>query len=396
MRFTRKALSIPCKGRIQMKVKFLDLAAQNREIQDRVAREFAAIHERTAYIGGAVVENFEREFAEFLGVRHVVGVGSGTDALRLALLAAGIGPGDEVITVPMTFIATVAAIVQTGARPVFVDIDPDSCNISVARLEHYLRRGLWSTPNGPRAILPVHLYGLPAPMGELRELAARYGLRLIEDACQAHGARVKVAGQWMKAGAAGDAGCFSFYPGKNLGAWGEGGAFATNDDAMAAAVALLRDHGRASHYAHDVLGYNARLDALQAGVLRAKLERLAQWNERRRTLAARYCELLSGCDLVLPHEPEGMESCYHLFVVRSPRRDAIRQSLLRDEIECGIHYPVPLHLQPACRHLSHRAGDFPVSEEVARTALSLPIYPHLSFEQQDAVVAAVRRALAEV
>ena len=378
-----------------MKVKFLDLAAQNREIQDRVAREFAAIHERTAYIGGAALEDFEREFAEFLGVRHVVGVSSGTDALRLALLAAGIGAGDAVITVPMTFIATVAAIVQTGARPVFVDIEPDSCNISVERLEHYLRRGRWNVPNGPRAILPVHLYGLPAPMGALRELAARYGLRLIEDACQAHGARVKVAGCWMKAGAAGDAGCFSFYPGKNLGGWGEGGAFATNNEAMSAAVAQLRDHGRASHYTHDALGYNARLDSLQAGVLRAKLQRLAEWNERRRILAARYCELLSGCDLVLPHEPEGTESCYHLFVVRSAKRDAIRQSLLRDEIECGIHYPIPLHLQPACRHLGHRVGDFPVSEEVASTALSLPMHPHLSFEQQDAVVDAVCRALAE-
>lgn len=385
----------PRKRGISMKVKFLDLAAQNREIHDRVIREFAAIHERTAYIGGAAVEDFEREFGEFLGVRHVVGVGSGTDALRLALLAAGIGPGDEVITVPMTFIATVAAIVQTGAQPVFVDIERDSCNISVARLEHYLGRGLWKVPNGPRAILPVHLYGLPAPMGKLRELAARYGLRLIEDACQAHGARVKVAERWMKAGAAGDAGCFSFYPGKNLGGWGEGGAFATNDDAMAAAVARLRDHGRASHSTHDALGYNARLDALQAAVLRAKLERLAEWNDRRRTLAARYRELLSRCDLILPHEPEGTESCYHLFVVRSPKRDAIRQLLLREEIECGIHYPVPLHLQPACGHLGYRIGDFPVSEEVASTVLSLPMHPHLSFEQQDVVVAAVRRALDE-
>lgn len=378
-----------------MKVKFLDLAAQNREISDRVAREFAAIHERTAYIGGPAVADFEREFAAFLGVRHVIGVASGTDALRLALLAAGIGAGDEVITVPMTFIATVEAIVQTGARPVFVDVDPGDCNMSVAALQSYLDQGRWKTPNGPRAILPVHLYGLPAPLGELRQIARRYGLRLIEDACQAHGAKVNIDGRWINAGALGDAGCFSFYPGKNLGGWGEGGAVATNDDELAAVVANLRDHGRASHYLHSAIGYNARLDTIQAAVLGAKLERLAEWNERRRALAARYRQLLSRFDLALPHEPEGTQSCYHLFVIRSPRRDAIRQALLESEIECGIHYPVPLHLQPACGFLGHRAGDFPVSEKIASTVLSLPMHPHLQADQQHQVVAAVRQASAE-
>jgi dTDP-4-amino-4,6-dideoxygalactose transaminase len=231
-------------------------------------------------------------------------------------------------------------------------------------------------------------------MGELREIARRHGIRLIEDACQAHGAKLNIAERWINAGTVGDAGCFSFYPGKNLGGWGEGGAIATNDDALAAAASRLRDHGRVSHYAHDAIGYNARLDAIQAAVLRAKLERLSEWNERRRTAAARYRELLSQSDLVLPHEPEGAQSCYHLFVVRSPKRDAIRQALTQAEIESGVHYPIPLHLQPACRFLGYRQGDFPVSEEVANTVLSLPMHPHLTRDHQDAVAGAVCEALA--
>lgn len=376
-----------------MPVKFVDLEAQNCEIRERVDREFAAIHRQTAYVGGAQVDAFEDEFARFLGVRRVVGVSSGTDALRLALLALGVGPGDEVITVPMTFIATIEAILQTGARPVFVDVDPGSCNLSAPELLRYLEAGNFSSPNGPRAVIPVHLYGLPAPMAELREIGRRFGLRLVEDACQAHGARLKLGEQWRRAGTLSDAGCFSFYPGKNLGAWGEAGAVATDDEEVARRVAELRDHGRTTHYTHAAFGYNARLDAIQAAVLRAKLERLDSWNAKRLKIAAMYRELLAGCDLVMPAEPEAAESCYHLFVVRSPRRDVIRDRLLRSDIGCGIHYPVPLHLQPACRSFGYRRGDFPASEAIADTVLSLPMHPHLKDADVLEVASVVRTAL---
>jgi dTDP-4-amino-4,6-dideoxygalactose transaminase len=376
-----------------MAVKFVDLQAQNAEIRERVEREFDAIHLRTAYVGGAQVDDFEAEFASFLGARKVVGVSSGTDALRLAMLALGIGPGDEVITVPMTFIATIEAILQTGARPVFVDVDRDSCNMSPQALSRYLEGGNFATPKGPRAILPVHLYGLPAPMAELGKIAERFGLKVIEDACQAHGARIRMGEQWRRAGTVSDAGCFSFYPGKNLGAWGEAGAVATDDETIAECVANLRDHGRTTHYTHGAIGYNARLDALQAAVLRAKLERLSAWNARRVRIAAMYREMLSGCDLIMPAEPESAESCYHLFVVRSLRREAIREHLVAAQIGCGIHYPVPLHLQPACRFLGYRRGDFPVSEEIGDTVVSLPMHPHLTDAEVMQVADVVRSAL---
>ncbi|MBV8775230.1 MAG: DegT/DnrJ/EryC1/StrS family aminotransferase [Deltaproteobacteria bacterium] len=360
-------------------IKFVDLAAQNAEIHDDVQRALARIHAETAYIGGPAVRQFEEEFASFLGVRHVIGVNSGTDALRLSLLALGIGVGDEVITTPMTFIATVEAIVQVGARPVFVDIEPQTYNLSVAAVRHYLEEGHFNTPNGPKAIMPVHLYGMPAAMSALGQLAHEFGLPIVEDACQAHGAQAVVNGRWIRVGAIGAAGCFSFYPAKNLGAWGEAGAVATNDDGLAEQVILLRDHGRISHYAHQAYGYNARLDALQAAVLSAKLKRLEQWNMHRREIADAYRTLLGGTTLPLwlPTEPPDVESVYHLFVVRSPRRDALRSGLLTNQIECGIHYPLPLHLQPACRALGYRAGDFPESERAADAVLSLPMHPHL-------------------
>jgi dTDP-4-amino-4,6-dideoxygalactose transaminase len=374
-----------------MTIKFVDLAAQNREIAERVAREFAALNESCAYVGGPAVEALEREFAAYLGVRRVVGVSSGTDALRLALLGLGIGPGDEVITVPATFIATAEAIVQTGARPVFVDIDPVSNNMSIAALEEYLHRKQFYTPNGPRAIIPVDLYGMPAPVGEIAEIARRHGLAVVEDACQAHGARLRLDGRWIRAGALGDAGCFSFYPGKNLGAWGEGGAVATNDEELAEKISNLRDHGRLSHYTHSALGYNARLDAIQAVVLRAKLERLDTWNARRREIAGLYRKQLAHSGAAAPREIEGAESCCHLYVIRSEKREAIRNALTRAQIQSGIHYPVPLHVQPACAYLGYGAGDFPVSEALAATALSLPMHPHLT----DGEVAEVSRVVKE-
>jgi dTDP-4-amino-4,6-dideoxygalactose transaminase len=371
-------------------IKFVDLAAQNAEIKADVERNLARVHEKTAYVGGPAVAAFEEQFAEFLGARRVVGVGSGTDALRLALMALDIGEGDEVITTPMTFIATAEAIVQAGARPVFVDIDPITRNISVPAIRRYLEAGRFSAANGPKAIMPVHLYGLPGAMDSMRALADEYGLKIVEDACQAHGARVRVGGEWMRAGAVGAAGCFSFYPGKNLGAWGEAGAVATNDGALADRIALLRDHGRISHYAHRECGYNARLDAVQAAVLSAKLQRLEQWNARRREIAESYRKLLARTGVILPTEPEDAQSCYHLFVVQSARRDALREALIDNQIECGIHYPLPLHLQPACGALGYRRGDFGDSERVADTALSLPMHPHL----RDAEVARVAEVVA--
>jgi dTDP-4-amino-4,6-dideoxygalactose transaminase len=376
-------------------IKFVDLAAQNAEIHDDVEGRLTEIHAHTSYIGGPAVKQFEDEFAAYLGVPHVVGVSSGTDALRLVLLALGIGPGDEVITTPMTFIATVEAIMQVGARPVFVDVEPQNCNLSVAALRDYLETGRFASRNGPKAIIPVHLYGTPAALGPMRELAHEFGVHIVEDACQAHGARVAIDRRWLRAGTIGAAGCFSFYPGKNLGAWGEAGAIATNDDALAEHVTMLRDHGRISHYSHQEYGYNARLDALQAAVLSAKLKRLEDWNARRRELADRYRGLLGSVPLPLwlPNEPDEVESVYHLFVVRSPRRDALRSALLAEQIECGIHYPVPLHVQPACRALGYRLGDFPESERVADSVLSLPMHPHLTEIEQQRIADVVTRAL---
>jgi dTDP-4-amino-4,6-dideoxygalactose transaminase len=375
-----------------MPIKFVNLAAQDAEIRRCVDQEYQRIHAATAYVGGPQVAEFESRFAQYLGAKFAVGVGSGTDALRLALLAAGVGPGDEVITTPMTFIATAEAIVQTGAAPAFVDVDPDTGNISADAVARYIAAGAFRTINGPKAILPVHLYGLPAAMDPLAEIAWRHELALIEDACQAHGARVHCGGAWKRAGAAGTVGCFSFYPGKNLGAWGEAGAIATDDSDLAQRVRLLRDHGRLSHYVHQESGYNARMDTMQAAVLLAKLDRLEAWNSRRRAIARRYSRLLSGCGVQTPIEPDGAESCYHLFVIRSPRRDCIRDALVRAEIGCGIHYPVALHLQPAFADLGYRRGDFPVSERLADTVLSLPMHPHLTDDEAGAVAEAVAMA----
>ena len=376
-----------------MKIKFVDLAGQNLEISERVAAEMEAVHSATSYVGGHQVESFEREFAEFLGVKRVVAVANGTDALRIALLALGVGPGDEVITVPMTFIATAASIVQTGARPRFVDIDPATGNMSLPALRSFLESLPRNERRAVRAIVPVHLYGLPAQIVELKEIAAEFNLKLVEDACQAHGARVRTADGMKMAGTIGDAGCFSFYPGKNLGAWGDGGAVATNDEEVAHRVTSLSNHGRLSHYAHEICGYNSRLDSIQAAVLRAKLEKLDEWNQRRRVVASAYRELLAPLDAQPILEPEGFESCYHLFVIRSSKRDAVRNALLQAEIECGIHYPVPLHLQPALAYLGYRAGDFPASEALADTTLSLPMHPHLDGQEILRTVQVVTGAL---
>jgi dTDP-4-amino-4,6-dideoxygalactose transaminase len=377
-----------------MRIKFIDLAAQNKEITERIEHELGEIHSHTAYVGGEQVAAFEKEFARFLGAERVVGLANGTDALRLALLAIGVGAGDEVITVPMTFIATAAAIVQTGARPVFVDIDSDTCNISLSSLRILLEEKSRDERGKLKAIVPVHLYGMPTEMIELKEIAEEFGLKVVEDSCQAHGARVLSKEGWMRAGVIGDVGCFSFYPGKNLGAWGDGGAIATNDEEIAQRVSLLSNHGRLSHYAHEICGYNSRLDSIQAAVLRAKLEKLDEWNERRRIIAAAYREMLAPLEVQPIPEPAHLESCHHLFVIRSTKRDFIRTTLIEQEIECGIHYPVPLHLQPALSYLGYRSGDFPNSETLSDTALSLPMHPHMTGMEVIRTVEKVAEALA--
>jgi dTDP-4-amino-4,6-dideoxygalactose transaminase len=383
---------------MQMKrIRLIDLVAQNNEIKADIEASLAEIHRNTAYVGGPAVEAFEKEFANFLGVRHVIGVSSGTDALRLALLALDVTAGDEVITTPMTFIGTAEAIVQTGARPVFVDIDPETGNMSMKALRRYLETASNGRRHRAKAVLPVDLYGLPIDCAELISIAQEYSLKIVEDACQAHGARVQMRdGTWVRSGSIGAAGCFSFYPGKNLGAWGEAGAIATNDDELAQRAMRLRDHGRISHYAHEECGYNARLDAVQAAVLSAKLKRLDGWNRRRRAIAAMYRELLDACDgLTLPVEPGYAESCYHLFVIRSERRDALRTALLAQQIECGIHYPLPLHLQPAFRGHEHAKGDFPASERMADLVLSLPMHPHLAASEVERVASVIVQELEE-
>jgi len=348
-----------------------------------------------------VVREFERDFAEFCEAPFCVGMASGTDALRFALIAAGVRAGDTVVTVPLTFIATTEAISQAGARADFVDIDERTYTMDPEALRTYLETGCTPDPitgrlvshrtGGPvTAVVPVHLYGQIADMDPILELAARYDLMVIEDACQAHGAEYfsRKEGRWRKAGSMGRAAAFSFYPGKNLGACGEAGAVTTDDERLAQRCHLLRDHGQSRKYFHDNEGYNGRLDAIQAGLLLVKLRHLAKWNEQRRQVASRYDELFADADglLVLPHVPSWSRPVYHLYVVRVPDRDGLQKSLAAAGIGTGIHYPIPLHLAKAYRHLGFRPGDFPIAEQAAAQVLSLPMFPELSPEPQSEVV----------
>jgi len=363
-----------------MRIPFLDLKAQYKEIEHEVVPLVTEAMENGMFIGGPNVEGFEKEFAEFCNTRYCIGVNSGTDALRFALMAAGIGPGDEVITVPNTFIATTEAISQVGATPVFVDIDPNTCNMDPAKLADYLetRNTKHQTRTRPKAVIPVHLYGQPADMDAIQEVAQKYHLAVIEDACQAHGARYKN----RAAGSMAAAGCFSFYPGKNLGAYGEGGAVVTRDEKMAADIRMIRDHGQNKKYFHTMEGYNGRLDAIQAAVLRVKLKRLDDWNRSRNDNAAYYNELLSdvpGIEFV--KVADHAESVYHLYVIMVDDRDALQEFLGDKGIATGLHYPLPLHLQKAYEHLGYKEGDFPVTERAAKRLLSLPMYPELTRDQ---------------
>lgn len=365
-------------------IHLVDLQAQYATIKPEIDTALERVISRASFILGDEVSGFEEKFAAYCGSRHAIGVASGTAALRLALAACGIGAGDDVITTPHTFIATAEAIAHTGARPIFADIDPATYNIDPNKLEAAI------TPQ-TRAIVPVHLYGRPAPMQEILTIASRHRLRVIEDACQSHGAR---SGD-KRAGAMGDAGCFSFYPGKNLGAFGDAGMVITDNQQCAARVRSLRDHGRAEKYVHDTLGFGERLDGLQAAVLDVKLRHLEDWTERRRAAADTYRQLLAGQPLILPPEDdEQTASVYHLFVIRVRQRDRVLGALKAANIGAGIHYPLPVHMQPAFSYLGYQRGDFPHSERAADEILSLPLYPEITTAQLEAVAAAVRDAIA--
>jgi len=389
------------------RIPFLDLVTPHHELQEELVDVFKAALATAGFIGGPMVEGFERDFALFCDTKHCAGVSSGTDALRFALSAAGVNPGDVVLTVPNTFIATTEAISQAGARPDLVDIDARTYTMDPEKLCQYFeeqcrfdpatRRLVHRTFGKPvTAVVPVHLYGQMADMDPILEMTERYNLAVIEDACQAHGAEYfsKKENRWRKAGSMGRAAAFSFYPGKNLGACGEGGAVTTDDEAIARKVKMLRDHGQAKKYYHDVEGYNGRLDAIQAGILRAKLKHLAKWNESRREHARKYNELFATAEanIIPPFEAPWSKAVYHLYVLQVENREAVQADLAKENIDTGIHYPVPLHLQKAYSGLGYKHGAFPVCEKAAERIVSLPMFPGLSEADQARVVDAVVRS----
>jgi len=360
-------------------IPFLDLKAQYRTIKSDIDAAVHKILDSGQYVLGEEVELFEREFAAFHAADHGVAVNTGTSALHLALLAAGVGDGDEVITVPFTFVATVAAIRYTGARPVFVDVDPVSFTMDVTQIESKI------TPR-TKAIVPVHLYGHPADMDPILEIAARHGLTVIEDACQAHGAIYKN----RPVGALGHAGCFSFYPGKNLGAYGEGGMVTTNDAGMQKTMRMLRDWGQEKKYYHVLKGFNYRMEGFQGAILRVKLRHLAAWSEARRERATAYDRLLAGNELVqAPAAPADGKHVYHIYAVRTNDRAGLMRTLQANGIGTGIHYPIPVHLQEAHADLGYKKGDFPESERAADQVLSLPMFPELAITDVEVVAAAI-------
>lgn len=364
-------------------IPYLDLKAQYAGIRTEIQRAINEVLDSQQYVLGPAVGAFEASFAAYHGVEYGVAVNTGTSALHLALLAAEVGPGDEVITTAATFVATVAAIRYTGATPVFVDIEPGTSTIDASRIEAAV------TPR-TRAIVPVHLYGQMADMDPILSIARRHGLVVIEDACQAHGAEY----HGHRAGSMGAMGCFSFYPGKNLGAYGEGGAVITNDPALARTIRMLRDWGAEERYHHVLKGYNYRMDGIQGAVLGVKLRYLQTWTEMRRAAAQLYCELLRDAGVGLPVEAEGRRHVYHIYGIRVAERDAIQQELLRRGIQTGIHYPIPVHLQPAHADLGYVAGDLPQTEQLAHEELSLPMFAELREKQIVEVCDGVRDAVA--
>ena len=365
-------------------IPFVDLTRQYASIKSEIDAAIQQTLDRGTFAAGAAVARFENEFAKYCGARHCVAVNSGTSALHLAMIASGVKAGDEVITVPFTFIATAWAVSYVGARPVFVDVEPQTATLDVSKIEGVIGAKT-------RAILPVHLYGQMADLQPLKELCDRRGLILIEDAAQAHGAQY--CGR--RAGAFGHIGCFSFYPAKNLGAFGEGGAITTDDDAIAKRLRHLRDHAQIDKYRHEELGFNYRMDELQGEILTVKLKHLDDWNRARAEIAKSFREKLARTSISLPYEAPERRHVWHLFVVRSSQRDKLRAELSRSRIGTGLHYPIPLHLQPAYRYLGHQQGDFPVAEKIASECLSLPIFPELEENEVnricDAVTSATRK-----
>jgi len=359
-------------------IPFVDLKAQYQSIKPEIDAAVIGVLGSTQFVLGSAVLAFEQAFAPYCQAEHAVGVSNGTSALHLALLAAGIGRGDEVITTPFTFIASASAIDYTSARPVFVDIDPASFAIDPAKIEAAIT-------SRTKAILPVHLYGRPADMDPILEIARRHNLVVIEDAAQAHGAEYK----GRRAGSMGDMGCFSFYPGKNLGAYGEGGAVTTNNPEYARTLRILRDWGAERRYHHHLKGFNYRLEGIQGAVLGVKMKYIEGWTETRRTHAASYDELLADSAYDLPTTPSHLRHVYHVYAIRHPRRDALQAFLHDREIETNIHYPIPVHLQRCFAELKHKVGDFPHAERAANEVLSLPMYPELQPQQQDQVIAAL-------
>jgi len=386
------------------KVPFVDLVTLHRQLEPELASVFKAVVNTAGFIGGPMVEGFERDFAHYCDSKFCVGVNSGTDALRFALTAAGVQPGDIVLTVPLTFIATTEAISQAGARPDFVDINASTYTMDPEKLREYMEtQCVLNRETGQMihrrlqkpvtAVIPVHIYGQTADMDAILKIAARYRMMVIEDACQAHGAEYfsREENRWRKAGSMGHAAAFSFYPGKNLGACGEAGAATTNDETVARKMRMLRDHGQSRKYYHDIEGYNGRLDSLQAGFLAVKLKYLTDWNEQRRESARVYDDLLALMKgiITLPHQPSWSKSVFHLYVVRTQNRDELQKHLEDAGVGTGIHYPVPVHLQGAYSSFGWKQGDFPVAEEAAEQILSLPMFAGLQYRQQKRVAEAV-------
>ena len=368
-------------------VPFIDLTRQYKAIEEEILSATRRVFEKGRFILGEEVSAFEEEFARYCGVRYGVGVNSGTDALYLALKAAGIGEGDEVVTVANSFIASALAISFTGAKPIFVDIEPETYNLDPNALEALLkRRRATGKRQRIKAILPVHLYGHPAQMDAIMEVSHRYNLAVIEDACQAHGAEYK----GKKAGSFGAMGCFSFYPTKNLGAYGDGGMVVTNNKKLYETLNLLRCYGEKKKYEHILQGGNSRLDEIQAAILRVKLRYLDKWNDQRRAKAHRYKKELEGSGVVCPVEKEGSHHVYHLFVIRSKRRNGLQTFLKGKGIETLIHYPIPIHLQKAFVELGYQRGDLPVTERFSKQVLSLPFFPELTESEMDEVATQIK------
>lgn len=360
-------------------IPLVDLKAQYAAIKPEIQAAIGEVLDSAQFINGPAVADFERRFAEFCGAKFAVGVGNGTDALTLALKALGVGDGDEVITAANTFIATAEAIVVVGATPVFVDVDPLHFNMTPEGFSAAITRRT-------KAVIPVHLYGQTAPIAEIVDMAKRRSIKVIEDAAQAHGAEYngRRAGSW------GDAATFSFYPAKNLGAYGDAGAVVTNNEEIATRARMLRDHGRTDKYLHEYIGVNSRLDTLQAAVLGVKLAHMDEWNAARRAIAAKYDAALSEFEwLTAPAEIAGGRHIYHLYVIQCAHREELRRHLSDNGIGVGIHYPVPLHLQPAFRSLGYGAGDFPVAERLSNSILSIPMYPEMTAAQQQRIVQAI-------